>query len=77
MEGACRTGASVSQTDAILQHLEAGNTITPAEAYAMVGSLALHSRIAEIRDRGYTVQKVMHYEHGKTWGEYFLEVPHG
>ena len=67
----------MSQTDRILQHLEAGNTITPAEAYALCGSLALHSRIAEIRERHYAVQKLMHYEGGKVWGEYWLAVPHG
>lgn len=66
----------MSQTARILAHLEAGNTITPAEAYAMVGSLALHSRIAEIRERGYAVQKVMHHDHGRVWGEYFLAVPY-
>lgn len=66
----------MSQTDTILAHLEAGNTITPTEAYAMVGSLALHSRIAEIRERGYTVQKAMHHDHGRTWGEYWLSIPY-
>ena len=77
MEGDCGTGAGVSQTDAILQYLEAGNTITPAEAYEMVGSLALHSRIAEIRERGYAVQKQMHHSEGRTWGEYWLAVNYG
>ena len=67
----------MSQTDAILQHLEAGNTITPAEAYARFGTLALHSRIAEIRERRYAVQKVMRHDNGKHFGEYFLAVPHG
>ena len=67
----------MSQTDRILAHLEAGNSITPAEAYAMTGSLALHSRIAEIRARHYAVQKVMHYENGRVWGEYFLGVAYG
>ena len=67
----------MSQNGVILAHLEAGNTITPAEAYGLCGSLALHSRIAEIRDRGFAVQKAMHYDHGRTWGEYWLAVPHG
>ena len=65
----------MSQTDQILQYLEAGNSITPREAYAMVGSLALHSRIADIRDRGYRVEKIMHSENGRRWGEYFLALP--
>ena len=66
----------MSQTDAILQHLEAGNTITPAEAYARFGTLALHSRIAEIRERNYAVQKIMRHDNGKHFGEYFLAIPY-
>jgi len=67
----------MSQTAAIAQHLEAGHTITPAEAYVQFGCLALHSRIAELRDQGYRVEKIMHHEHGKKWGEYFIGVAHG
>ena len=67
----------MTQTATILAHLEAGNTITPAEAYAMCGSLALHSRIAEIRSMGYRVDSEICTGNGKRWGEYWLAVPHG
>ncbi len=67
----------MSQSDIILAHLEAGNTITPKEAYVLVGSLALHSRIAELRHRGYAIDSVTRRENGKNFGEYFLAVPHG
>lgn len=65
----------MSQTDAILQHLEAGNTITPKGAYALCGSLACHSRISELRERGYRIDSQMHNENGRKWGEYWLAIP--
>ena len=67
----------MSQNQAILQHLEAGNTITPAEAYALCGSLALHSRISELRHAGYRIDGEMRRENGKNFGEYWLSIPHG
>lgn len=62
----------MSQCAAILEHLEAGNTITPAEAYAKFGTLALHSRIAELRADGWNIVMVMRSANGKRWGEYHL-----
>lgn len=40
----------ISQCAEILAHLQAGNTLTPLEAYEKFNCLALHSRIAELRD---------------------------
>lgn len=34
---------------------QAGYTLTPAEAYERFGTLALHSRAAELRERGFPV----------------------
>lgn len=65
----------MSQTDAILAHMEAGNTITPMEALNLCGSLALHSRISELRERGYAIDSVTRRENGKRFGEYFLAIP--
>ena len=62
----------MSQSAQILAHLEAGNTITPAQAYDLYGTLALHSRIAELRARGYEIDMVMRSSGGKRWGEYSL-----
>lgn len=67
----------MSQCDKILAHLEAGNTITPAEAYAMCGTLALHSRISELRSQGVRIDMEMRSEGRKRWGEYWIAVPHG
>ncbi len=65
----------MSQNEAIIQHLEAGNTITPAEAYTLCGSLALHSRISELRHQGYRIDGEMRSGNGKKWGEYWLAIP--
>ena len=62
----------MSQNAAILQHLFSGNTITPAQAYELYGSLALHSRIAELRARGFKIDKKIQTANGKRWGEYSL-----
>ena len=66
----------MSQNAVILAHLEAGNTITPAEAYALCGSLALHSRIAELRAQGYRIDGEMRSAGKSRYGEYWLAIPH-
>ena len=66
----------MSQCERILAHLEAGNTITPAEAYAMCGTLALHSRIAELRAQGIRIDMEMRSEGKRRWGEYWIAIPY-
>ena len=66
----------MSQCERILAHLEAGNTITPAEAYAMCGTLALHSRIAELRAQGVRIDMEMRSEGKRRWGEYWIAIPY-
>ena len=66
----------MSQNAAILAHLEAGNTITPAEAYAKFRTLALHSRIAELRKQGYRIDGEIRTQGRTRWGEYWLAIPH-
>jgi hypothetical protein len=61
-----------SQAEAVLDHMKAGKAITPALAYELCGTLALHSRISELRERGYDVQKEMVARDGKTFGSYTL-----
>ena len=62
----------MSQNERILAHLQAGHTITPAQAYALCGSLALHSRVAELRAQGYRIEGEMRSANGKRFGEYRL-----
>jgi hypothetical protein len=64
----------MSQCETILSHLEAGNTIMPAEAYVMCGTLALHSRIAELRGRGYVIEcELITVPSGKRVGRYSMQ----
>ena len=63
----------MTQCQAILAHLQAGNTITPAEAYALCGTLACHSRIAELREQGHDIRcELVRTPSGKHVGRYSL-----
>lgn len=65
-------GGSVTQADKVLAYLQAGHGITPKMAYEMFGCLALHSRIAELRDRGHDIVCTIRTANGKRWGWYHL-----
>lgn len=69
----------MSQCGEILTWLEAGNTLTPAEAYQRFGTLACHSRIAELRARGNVIDcELVRVPSGKTVGRYsMLKVAYG
>ena len=64
--------AAVSQCDRILDYLRAGNTLTPYRALVEFGTLALHSRIAELRERGHAIECRLIEHAGKRVGEYSL-----
>lgn len=65
----------MSQCSAILQHLEAGNTLTPLQAFQMYGCLALHSRCAELRKRGHEIDcQLVETSSGKRVGLYSIPV---
>jgi len=66
---------TMTQEDRILAHLQAGHSITPAEAYALCGTLALHSRIAALRKRGHAIDGQIITHEGKRWGCYRLASP--
>ena len=64
---------TLTQADAILNHLQAGNTITPLDAYMLYGCLALHSRVAELRERKYNIKcKLISVGGHKRVGQYRL-----
>jgi hypothetical protein len=45
----------MSQNEAILKHLKDGKTLTALEALHLFGSLALHSRISDLRQSGHNI----------------------
>lgn len=65
----------MSQCGALLERLLAGATITPRLAYDLTGSLACHSRIAELRSRGYRIECTIVSDGTRRWGEYRLVQP--
>lgn len=50
--------------------MQAGNSITPREAYLRFECLALHSRIAELRERGIEIDCEIVVDGKKRWGRY-------
>jgi hypothetical protein len=44
-----------SQTEAILEHLKSGKTITPIEALNLYGSFRLAARISDLRQQGHNI----------------------
>lgn len=62
-----------SQCFGILQHLRAGNTLTPLDAFRLFNTLALHSRCSELREAGWPVNCQLVAVNGKTVGRYSLD----
>jgi hypothetical protein len=62
----------MSQTHAILAHLERGHTITPVEALNKYGSFRLAARIAELREKGHPVQSAIVRRGDKRFARYWL-----
>jgi len=68
----------MSQEDMILEYMETHRGITQAEAVEALGCYRLSARIADLRDRGVNVERVM--EEGKNrygvptrYARYFLK----
>ena len=62
----------MSQSANIWAHLEAGGTLTPLEAFQKFGTLALHSRIRELRERGHDIETEMITVGNKRVGKYSM-----
>ena len=65
-------GGMKSQCDQVLEMLRAGGYVTPATIYEQTGSLAGHSRIAELRDRGHAIRCDVHHCGRTKYGVYTL-----
>ena len=61
-----------TQCDRILEFMRQHGKITPAEAYERLGCLALHSRISELRGKGYAISTKIRTRGLTRWGEYSL-----
>ena len=63
----------MSQCGEIWNYLEQGNTLTPLEAYVKFKTLALHSRISELRSRGVDIDMELVEFGGKRVGRYSIK----
>ena len=63
----------MSQCDQILAMLQRGDYVTPATIHEQTGSLAGHSRIAELRERGHNIRCTIHHNGAMKWGVYTLD----
>lgn len=61
-----------TQNEAILNWLQQGNTLTPLQAFEKFGTLALHSRAAELRAEGHIIECEKISVNGKRVGRYSL-----
>lgn len=61
-----------SQCFRILEWMLAGNTVTPFDALQRFGTLALHSRISELREAGWKVRCKLIKVGNAMVGEYSL-----
>ena len=68
-----RKGSAMSQTKAILKHLQSGASITPLEALALYGCMRLGARIWDIRNMGYAVEMKMVQKGNKRFAQYRLK----
>jgi len=62
----------MSQTQAILDYLKKGNTITSWECIHKFRCTRLSARIYDLRDQGYNIITNNITENGKTFAEYTL-----
>jgi len=65
----------MSQCDELLAIMQRGEVVTPLRAFEVTGSLACHSRIAELRERGHDIVCHMKTQGKKRWGEYAIRQP--
>jgi len=62
----------MSQTQAIKQHLESGQAITPLEALQQYGCLRLAARISDLRDQGMNIRTDIIELNDKRFAKYTL-----
>lgn len=68
-----KTKKTLSQCDRILQHLQSGKTITPAQALNQYGCFRLGARIYDLKKDGYSIDsRIVRTENGKKYAEYSL-----
>lgn len=75
MKKPSRDNEGRSQTDLILQHLQAGHTLTPMDALNLFKCWSLSQRVTDLRQQGHDIITTMidDAETGKRYAKYHLE----
>lgn len=61
---------TISQTQQIKKHLQAGKTITPLEALDQYGCMRLGARVLDLKHEGMVIHNRMVSHNGKRFAEY-------
>lgn len=64
--------ATTSQNQDILNHLKAGQKLTPLGAFNLFGSLRLSARIFQLRNYGFNIKTTIINVNGKRVAEYSI-----
>lgn len=64
-----------TQSQAILEHLQSGRTITPIEALNLYGVFRLGARIFDLKDAGHNIVNEWDGDGEKRWAKYRLIPP--
>lgn len=66
---------TTSQTNQILEYMQAGNAITPLDALRLFGCMRLGARIYDLKQRGYVINTsiVKDKDTGKRYALYYTK----
>lgn len=62
----------MTQQDAILNHLQSGQSLTPLDALKLYGCFRLSGRILELRQQGYDIRTDTERNGRKAYARYWL-----
>lgn len=71
-----KTKKTQSQCDQILQYLQGGKKINPAQAWNLFGCYRLGARIHDLRKRDFNIATKIVYKNGTSFAEYSMAVTH-
>lgn len=63
----------MSQEMQILEHMQAGNGLTPMDALQKFGCFRLGARVHDLRSKGYAINSELVEEGGKRFARYWME----
>lgn len=65
----------MTQSEAILEHLKSGKSLTPIDALNLFGCFRLGARILDLKKEGHNIVTEIVHENGKHFARYFIPKP--